>query len=70
MTKDKIMSYEIVIKTTDNLNIRSFDDQCTDLSKHVEYALKCEGGRKIEHILKITVTELNHALKWEDKNDK
>ena len=57
------MNYVILIETKEKLTFTFFDDQCTNLTKFSDYVLTSEGGRKASDILKITITELNLALK-------
>ena len=62
------MNYVILIETKEKLTFTFFDDQCTNLTKFVDYVLTSEGGRKASDILKITITELDLAIKELDKN--
>ena len=57
------MNYVIIIETRERLTFTFFDDQCSNLSKFIDYVLTSEGGRKASDILKITITELNFAIK-------
>tara|TARA_R100000152_G_C6767363_1_gene192555 strand:- start:1388 stop:1600 length:213 start_codon:yes stop_codon:yes gene_type:complete len=62
------MNYVILIETKEKLTFTFFDDQCTNLTKFVDYVLTSEGGQKTSDILKITITELDLAIKELDKN--
>jgi hypothetical protein len=62
------MNYVILIETKEKLTFTFFDDQCTNLTKFIDYVLTSENGRKTSDILKITITELDLAIKELDKN--
>ena len=56
------MNYVILIETRERLTFTFFDDQCSNLSKFIDYVLTSEGGRKASDILKITITQLHFAI--------